>query len=101
VSYQVVWSESALERITEFLDFIAEENPASARRVIQDLFARVQVLADHPRLGRLLSADVDADLRRLVVGDYIAVYRIQESRKIISIVAVRHSRQRSLPGEDR
>ena len=86
--------------MTEFFDFIAEENPGAARRVVQDLLDRIEVLADHPRLGRRLFDEVDPELRRLVAGDYIVVYRIIETRKEISIVAVRHSRQRSLPGEE-
>lgn len=97
--YQILWSDSALERITEFMDFIAEDNPAAAKRVIEDLRQRVGALAEHPRLGRPLSEGIDPDLRRLIVGKYIVVYRVQESRQTIDIVAVRHSRERSLPQE--
>jgi addiction module RelE/StbE family toxin len=99
VSYRVLWSESALERVTEFLDFIAEESPAAAKRVIEDLRQRVGLLADQPRMGRPLLEGIDPDLRRLIVGKYVVVYRIQENRRIIDIVAVRHSRERSLPQE--
>jgi toxin ParE1/3/4 len=84
----------------EFLDFIAEENPAAAKRVIANLSQRVGNLADQPRLGRPLSEGIDPDLRRLVVGKYVVLYRIQETRQVIDIVGVRHSRERSLPGED-
>jgi toxin ParE1/3/4 len=84
----------------EFLDFIAEENPAAAKRVIANLSRRVEGLADQPRLGRRLSEGIDPDLRRLVVGKYIVLYRIQKARQVIDILSVRHSRERSLPGED-
>jgi toxin ParE1/3/4 len=99
VSYRVLWSDSALERITEFLDFIAEDNPAAAKRVIENLRLRVGNLAEQPRLGRPLSEGIDPDLRRLVVGKYVVVYKIQETRRLIDILAVRHSRERPLPGE--
>lgn len=100
MAYQILWSDSAMERITEFLDFIAEENPAAAQRVIDDLFRRVEVLSEHPRLGRPLSGDVFPDLHRLIAGNYVVVYQIQEARQIINVVAVRHSRQRSLREEE-
>jgi toxin ParE1/3/4 len=100
VAYRILWSDSALERATEFFDFIAEENPAAARRVVQDLFDRVKALAEHPFLGRRLSEDADLSLRRLVIGSYIVVYRVYEARQTISIVAVRHFRQRPLPQEE-
>jgi toxin ParE1/3/4 len=74
VAFQIVWSDSALERITQFLDFMSEENPEAARRTVEDLFARVKVLAEQPRLGRRLTEGIDPDLRRLIVGNYIVVY---------------------------
>jgi plasmid stabilization system protein ParE len=66
--YQIVWSDSALERIAEFLDFIGEEDRATARRMLEGLRDQVRALADFPRLGRPLAHDVDPGLRRLVVG---------------------------------
>jgi toxin ParE1/3/4 len=100
VAYRILWSDSALERANEFFDFIAKENPAAARRVIQDLFDRVEALAEHPFLGRRLSEEADPSLRRFVIGSYIVVYRVNEARQVISIAAVRHFRQRPLPQEE-
>jgi plasmid stabilization system protein ParE len=98
LSYRIVWSESALERMEEILDFL-EDAPA-ARRVAADLSSRIQALAEHPRLGRPLDDEVEPDLRRLVLGDCVLVYRIEERTKTVSIAAVRHFRQRSLRGEE-
>jgi plasmid stabilization system protein ParE len=98
LAYRIVWSESALERMAEILDFLADA-PA-ARRAATDLFDRVQDLSEFPRLGRSLDDEVEPDLRRLVVGDYVLVYRIEEKARTISIAAVRHFRQRSLRGEE-
>ena len=100
MAYRILWSDSALDRAAEFFDFIAEDNPAAARRTVQDLFDRVEVLAEHPLLGRRLSQDVDSNVRRLVVGSYIVIYQVNKVRKKVDIVAVRHSRQRSLPQEE-
>ena len=75
--WRIVWSDSALDRVTVFLDFIAEENPAAARRVIQKLFDRVDTLADFPHLGRPLLSGIDPTLRRIVFGSYIVVYQFQ------------------------
>lgn len=98
--YQIVWSDSALERIAEFLDYIGEENPAAAHRMLEDLRDRVRVLADFPRLGRPLADDVDPGLRRLVLGNHVLVYRIHEASQTVTIASIRHFRQRSLAGEE-
>ncbi len=99
MSYQILWSDSALERITEFLDFIAEDNPPAAQRVVADLFRRIGVLVEQPRSGRPLSEGINPDLRRLVIGNYVIAYRIQETQQTVTIVAVRHSRERPLAEE--
>lgn len=99
MSYQVVWSDSALDRVTELFDFIAEDSPAAARRIVQDLFDRVQALADHPHLGRPLLEGIDPSLRKVVIGNYIVVYQAGKTRETISIMAVRHFRQKPLPQE--
>jgi plasmid stabilization system protein ParE len=87
-------------RVAEFLDFIAKDNPAAARRVIQDLFDRVAVLGEQPRMGRRLSAAADLEVRRLVARKYVVVYQVHEARKTITIVAARHSRERPLAEEE-
>lgn len=51
-------------------------------------------------MGRRLSEAVDPSLRKLVVGNYIVVYQVNEIRETVWVVAVRHHRQRSLPQEE-
>jgi plasmid stabilization system protein ParE len=75
-------------------------NPAAARRIIQKLFDRVDTLAEFPHLGRPLLSGIDPTLRRIVFGSYVVVYQAVESAQTISIVAIRHSRERSLPQEE-
>jgi plasmid stabilization system protein ParE len=52
-----------------FLDFIAKENPAAARRVIQKLFDRVDTLADFPHLDRPLLSGIAPTLRRTMASN--------------------------------
>ena len=100
MSFHILWSDSALDRTAEFFDFIAEENPAAATRIIQDLFDRVEAISEHPRLGRRLSEHIDASVRRLVIGNYVVVYQIEEASRTITVLAARHSREKYLPGEE-
>jgi toxin ParE1/3/4 len=99
VAYRILWSDFAVDRAAEFFDFIAEKNPAAAKRVVEDLFDRVEALAEHPFLGRRLSEYADLSLRRFVVGNYIVLYRVNEARQTVDVVAVRHFRQQPLSQE--
>lgn len=61
MSYQILWSDSALEQVTGILDFLAEESPEAAERLITDLRDRIGALSDHPYLT---SADQAFDEQR-------------------------------------
>ncbi len=100
MSFRVQWSASGLDRLIGILDFIAQDNPAAARQVVDDLLAKVEVLAEHPRIGPIFSEEAGPNLRRLILGQYIVVYQIQEAKRLVSVIAVRHSRQRPLAMED-
>lgn len=48
---QVVWTEPALNDLDAIADYIALDNPDAARRLVQKIFAHVDQLESHPRLG--------------------------------------------------
>ena len=96
MSFRVQWSASALDRLIEILDFIAQGNPMAARRVVDDLLARVEALSEHPRLGPVFSRHSSPEIRRLILGRYVIVYRIQEVDHLVTVIAVRDTRQRPL-----
>ena len=100
MSYRVQWSASALDRLIEILDFIAKDRPGAAVKVVDDIQARVEILADFPRMGPVFSADSGPDIRRLILGNFIVVYQIREPKNEVSIIAVRDSRQRPLTLEE-
>ena len=96
MAYTIAWSDSALTRLTEILDFIAERNPAAAKRTVLEIMEKVELLADHPRLApRFLGAN-DPDLRQLVAGSYRVIYQLNESRAEIWVLAVQHVRERPM-----
>jgi addiction module RelE/StbE family toxin len=48
---EVIWAESALNDLDTIADYIALDNPAAARRLVQKIFEHVDHLQRHPRLG--------------------------------------------------
>lgn len=51
MSAQLVWTDRAKRRVLEIGEFISERDPDRAQRVIGDLFDRVAILAEQPRIG--------------------------------------------------
>ncbi len=65
---------------------VALENPGAADRLIDRIVTRCQGLADHPQLGPA-RPEIAPDARALVIGDYLALYRIDGSgAEIVRVV---------------
>lgn len=48
---EVIWAESALNDLDAIADYIALDNPEAARQLVQKIFAHVDRLESHPKLG--------------------------------------------------
>ncbi len=88
---KVKWSPLALERMSEIVDFISQDNRVAAREWIEAALKRVEQLAQFPESGRHLpELPSRNDLRELVYGNYRIIYRIGGD---LAILTVRHGRQ--------
>jgi toxin ParE1/3/4 len=88
----IVWSPEAIEDLISLRNYIAEDSPAGARRVVLRILHSVEfLLSDHPHMGR--SGRVPGT-RELVIPQtpYIVPYRLQ--REAIQILRVYHSARR-------
>ena len=82
---EIVWSPLALSRLQEIRAFVAKDKPEAAERLATRIAALVDVLRDHPRLGR---AGAEPGVRELVIGGtpYIVLYRVQRNRVTINTI---------------
>ena len=69
---------------------IAHDSPAAATRFINRILERCERLADMPGTGRLRT-DLGPELRSVVVGSYLIIYRRIQGG--IEIVRVLHGRR--------
>jgi len=91
---QVKWLGSALRNLKEEADYIAQDDPQAAARIVLRLESAVAQLAHHPALGR---AGRVPGIRELIVAEtpYIVPYRIRGQR--VEILRVFHARRRWPP----
>ena len=90
---EVRWTPTALARITEITDYFAQHDLRAARRTADQIFARMDRLADHPYLGPPHPLLHDPAIRRLVAGSHVVSYRVDEEDASVTILTVRHGRQ--------
>lgn len=73
---RVRWLRVALANLDAEAEYIAEDNPAAAERVVQKILRAVDLLKQNPAMGR---AGRVAGTRELVVAEtpYIIPYRVR------------------------
>ncbi len=92
--YKVLWTESARTDLETIVDFIAEENPRNALRVLEKLEKRVRALRQSPQRGRTVSELRTLDVflyRELIEKPWRIIYRFDEKR--VYVLAVLDSRR--------
>ena len=86
-------TERAIADLERLFDFIAEEDPVRARKQLLSVRRALELLADHPLLGR----EAEEGRRELVLSrgryGYIAKYRWLPTEDVVLILAVRHQRE--------
>ena len=85
---RVRWLRTALANLDAEAEYIAEDNPGAAGRVVQRVFRAVDLLKTNPALGR---AGRVAGTRELVVPEtpYIIPYRVRKDA--VEILRVFHA----------
>jgi plasmid stabilization system protein ParE len=80
----------ALADLERLFDFLAEHNPKLARERMLSVRRALELLADHPLLGR----QAEDGRRELILSrgrfGYVAKYRWVPAADVILILAVRH-----------
>jgi toxin ParE1/3/4 len=85
---RVKWLRTALRNLEVEAEYIAQENPEAAARVVERVRDAVQKLADHPALGR--SGRVSGTRELVVTGiPYIVPYRVRGN--VVEVLRVQHA----------
>ena len=87
----VTWRGSALANVSRIVRHVAEENPAAARRLAQELVVAGDSLAVFPFRGRRGRRPGTREL--VVVRPYILVYQVTPDGGAVDILLVRHAAQ--------
>ncbi len=72
-------------------DYIAQDNPDAADRVITEIFTAIRALVPFPSQGHKRTDLTSRPLRFIVVREYLVAYAPNE--KPLSVIAVMHGRR--------
>jgi plasmid stabilization system protein ParE len=91
VPVEIVWSALARSRLRQIRTYVALDKPEAAERLATRIVAMVEVLRNHPHLGRV---GADPGIRELIIGNtpYIVLYNVEGQR--ITVSTIWHAAQR-------
>ncbi len=84
------WTNIALDDLRAIYDYVAQDSPKYADRLIDKIVEKVDVLKQHPRIGRKVPEFDNELIRELIEGSYRIIYRI-DSEEEIGIARVHHA----------
>ncbi|WFE77199.1 type II toxin-antitoxin system RelE/ParE family toxin [Roseinatronobacter sp. S2] len=83
------WKAPALADLSTILDYVADANPTAAIALLDEIDAKVEQLAEHPKLCR--PGRVPGTRELIVRPNYIVVYA--ETASTITVLRVLHAAQ--------
>lgn len=86
---EIRWTEEAERWLKDIFDYIAEDNPDAAGKVVSDIFARAQVLRQFPEIGYRYRKEPEGEIRILLYGHYRIAYLIADDTHV-DVIGVFH-----------
>src|SRR5262245_13115016 len=88
---QLLWTQQALERLTEIRQYLTENASIStATKLIDRIISRAEGLLEFPYMGRIVPEFYLDDLREIIEGKYRIVYLFQKDTLMILTVFEGH-----------
>jgi plasmid stabilization system protein ParE len=101
--FTVVVAPVAAEKIGHYGDYIAEQSGSveTAERWVDQVYNAIATLEVFPRRFALAEEDAHRsyEIRRLIFGDYLALYTIDDVEKTVRVVGFRHGARLPRPDD--
>jgi len=90
---EIIYSRKALADLERLTDFLLQQDPVAASKTTNLIIEAVEVLENHPLIGR----NAEQDLRGLVISrgksGYLALYSHESKQDVVLVLAIRHQRE--------
>jgi plasmid stabilization system protein ParE len=86
---EIKWTEEAERWLKDIHDYIAQDNPAAAEKIVSGIYQRTQILLNFPEVGYKYRSEPEGDIRILLYGHYRIAYLIKGNDRV-DILGVFH-----------
>jgi plasmid stabilization system protein ParE len=88
VDYRLLYTQRALNDLTEIIGHIAEDDGEAASRFGDALLDHVELLTRFPRMGGPIRKR--SRVRKLVHSPVLVYYRVREEKHLVEVLHFRH-----------
>lgn len=85
---RVRWTDNSLRHLLDIYEYISQNSPLYAQRMVDRLTKRSEQIADFPLSGRTVPEYSANDIREIIEKPYRIIYRVNSNQ--IDILAVIH-----------
>lgn len=77
---EVIWSDSAIQDINDIGEYISKDSAKYAEITVSQLFSSMDILENHPKVGKVVPEFEIESIRELIRGNYRIVYQLIENQ---------------------
>ena len=86
---EIRWTIEAEIWLKDIYDYIAQDNPGAAAKVVEGIYEKAQLLKEYPEIGYKYRSEPEGEIRILLYGHYRIAYLFARSGAI-DILGVFH-----------
>jgi plasmid stabilization system protein ParE len=87
---EIRWTSEAETWLQDIHDYIFQDNPSAATRVIQGIYEKAQMLGRFPDMGLQYRSEKEGEVRILLYGHYRIAYLRHTMEDVVDILGVFH-----------
>jgi len=89
---KIRWTNIALDDLQAIHEYVAKDSPKYADRLMDKIIERVDVLEQHPKIGRKVPEFDNELIRELIEGNFRIIYQIESEDQLgLGIARVHHA----------
>ena len=92
MEYKLFWSDRARLHLMHIENYIAEDSPFQAKKVVHEIIDHAENLKIFPEMGHIVPDFPHLGLRQLIKYSYRIIYSFSGNR--VTIVAIVHGKQK-------
>ncbi len=86
---KIRWTPEAEKWLREIYKYIAQDNRDAAKKVVDGIYNKVQLLKDFPKIGYKYREEMEGEIRILLYGHYRIAYLVREG-DVIDVLGIFH-----------